>query len=478
MEISLMAMGVGEAKGGVTHVERTRQSPREVPIDAVRRIARSPASGRVLEVCNRFGITRDAERIKVVDGVRIGLGPGRIVLLQGPSGSGKTVLLAELARRCPRSRLLDHVSFRESLPIVDQVLPSGTLQDALGLLTTCALGEPRLWLRLFTELSDGERFRARLARAIGLMAGGNTTAPLLCDDFCAVLGRRAARAMAHNLRRLVGRLGLCLVLATTHEDLETDLQPDQIVRMLGPGRHIAEHRRPVRRAMSLARRLVIEPGRCRDYRDFAAMHYRQRDELGFVDRVFVMRDRKGGQPVGIVLYAHAPLELALRNQATTGRFKRNAKRLNRELRILRRLVIAPDLRGCGFGRILVERTLPQVGVRFVECLANMGDVIPVFERAGMKRIGQCPLPSVLLRVDRQLSEAGVDPMSAAFVAEIGRRPRIRRLVAHAVFRWYCGLTNQNAATERVARQSAEVLARNYRQLRGSRPVYYLWERPK
>ena len=445
-------------------------------VRASRKWSTPASSERVEAISSRFGISSEAEDVVVLDGVRIQLKPGHLILIQGPSGVGKSLLLQELSRRCPHSRFVNRVTFRSDKCLVEQILPGAPLGEAVHLLTGCAMGEPRLWLRRFHELSDGEQFRARLARSISLQAADGKWEPLLCDEFCAQLGRRAAKAVAFNLRRQVNRLGLCAVVATTHDDLEADLQPDRVVRMIAPGCHTVEEPEPQVRPMSLSRRMHIEPGRCADYRKFAPMHYRRRDELGFVDRVFIMRDGVRGEKVGIVLYAHAPLELALRNKATQGRFIRNAVRLNRELRILRRLVIDPELRGCGLGSLLVRKTLPLVGTRFVECLANMGDLVPVFQRAGMERIGQCPLPKSMLRVEADLQSLGAAPMTPEFAAQVGRRPRVRRLVAQVIYRWYCGLTNSQAARRRVERQSAEKLAQSYRQLRGSRPVYFLWER--
>ena len=52
------------------------------------------------------------------------------------------------------------------------------------------------------------------------------------------------------------------------------------------------------RPISFHRRLRIEPGRKRDYEAFAGMHYRATDELGFVDKVFVMRDGRAGDLLG------------------------------------------------------------------------------------------------------------------------------------------------------------------------------------
>jgi ABC-type ATPase with predicted acetyltransferase domain len=441
-----------------------------------RRVAAPRASERVVEVCTRFGLVPAEESALALKDVPVVLGQGRIVLVAGPSGAGKSSLLTELAKRRSDSRSVNEVRFYPEPAVIDQVMPGEGLIEVVRLLTGCALGEPRLWLRRFGELSAGEQFRAKLARAIGRQRRGAVGSVLLCDEFCAVLDRRTARAIAYNLRRQVSRLGLCVVVATTHQDLEADLQPDQIIRLARGGAGAVVEREPLKRAMSLTRRMRVERGRVGDYRKFAEMHYRERDELAFVDRVFVLREGIGGEAVGVVVYAYPPLELSLRNRITAGKFVKNPQRLNSQVRILRRLVVVPELRGCGLGRLLVRRTLPLVGTRYVECLANLGHMNPVFEKAGMRRVGTCPAPKSLARLDAELRELGVDPLSVEFPGQVARRPRVRRVAARVVYQWYCGLTNSEAAAKRVRTQSAEVLARTYRQLVGSRPVYYWWDR--
>jgi GNAT superfamily N-acetyltransferase len=219
--------------------------------------------------------------------------------------------------------------------------------------------------------------------------------------------------------------------------------------------------------------LRIVPGGKRDYEAFAAMHYRATDELGFVDKIFVLQERASGT-LGIVVYAHAPLELSLRNQATNGWFSRNPHRVNQSLRILRRLVIHPDLRGCGLGHHLVRRTLPRVGVEFIECLATMGEFNPVFEKAGMRRVGQYPVSKERNEALLALHRLGVDPNAREFVIQVCRSPQVRAIVYGVVARWYASTTG--AGERRALRQPPELLAQTFRGLVGARPVYYLWRR--
>ncbi len=446
----------------------------QISLSLTRHLEEPSGTDRVAEVCARFGLSRNSAAVQIAEGLALRLTPGTITLLTGPSGSGKTALLETLASRVPTARAVHRLQFPSDRAVVDAVATDRELSDALSLLTACALGEPRLWIRSFPELSDGEKFRARLARAIGLQLGTSPSAPLLCDEFCAILHRRVAKAIAYNVRKLVTRRKLTLVVATSHDDLAEDLQADRTVVLRGDGAFELADRRSVARSISFRRRLRIERGARQDYEQFAPMHYRDRDELGFVDRVFALREGVGGKALGVVVYAHGPLELSLRNKATANRFRREPKRLKRELRILRRLVMHPDVRGCGLGHWLVRKTLPLVGVRYVECLAAMGAVNPVFEKAGMERIGVCPEPPHRQKTLTRLRAANVEPLAPNFAIHVCRRPSVRRIVAEAVADWY--RIHGGDGKRRVAKQSPQFLARTFRQLIASRPVYYLWTR--
>ncbi len=433
-------------------------------------------SPRVTEVSLSFGVPRSGIATGPAEPVPVRLGVGRILAFVGPSGSGKSTAIDLIEESHLLAHNVGRISFVRGRSIVDAVLRKGTLPDTLAILSACGLGEPRLWIRYYRELSEGEKFRARLAKAVGLHAGARTDAPLLCDEFCTGLHPRMAKAIAFNLRKLVTRRKLNVVVAMNDERVLADLQPDTLVRFDSNGGFAVTEAKPACKRVSMARRMHIEPGSKRDYAVLAHMHYRATDELGFVDKVFVMREGIGGPIVGIVVYSHGPLELALRNQATSKRYSKNPQRLNREMRILRRLVLHPDLRGCGLAAKLVKHTLPLVGTRFVECLAAMGAINPVFEKAGMKRVGQCKPPPEQARALGELSKLGIDPFAREFMVHVCRRPRVRRIVARFVYNWYRATTGRGE--RRVARQSPQVLAQTFRGLVGAHPVYYLWEGTK
>jgi hypothetical protein len=64
----------------------------------------------------------------------------------------------------------------------------------------------------------------------------------MADEFCAVLDRTLAKVLAFNVRKLATRTGVGVLLATTHDDLTDDLNPDLLVRCHGDGAIDVERR--------------------------------------------------------------------------------------------------------------------------------------------------------------------------------------------------------------------------------------------
>jgi hypothetical protein len=83
-------------------------------------------------------------------------------------------------------------------------------------------------------------------------APGSPAAFILADEFCAVLDRTLAKVLAFNVRKLASRSGVGFLLATTHDDLLDDLNPDLHVRCLGDGQ-IDVERRDVKKKRSASR---------------------------------------------------------------------------------------------------------------------------------------------------------------------------------------------------------------------------------
>ncbi len=171
---------------------------------------------------DHFGIDFETGRHVVADDLELPVEPGDVVLFSGESGAGKSSLMRAMAEQLDDVLDVDRIDLGNDVLVEAIDLP---VHETIALLTSCGLGEARLMLRTPGELSDGQRYRFRLA--LGL---SRRPAWLVADEFTATLDRTQAKVVAFNVRRLADRTGTGFLLATTHDDVTVDLAPDLHVR--------------------------------------------------------------------------------------------------------------------------------------------------------------------------------------------------------------------------------------------------------
>jgi ABC-type ATPase with predicted acetyltransferase domain len=160
---------------------------------------------------------------------------GDIVYITGPSGAGKSVLLREIQNNIPPDERIsiDDIALPDDRAVID-CIPAGTTIEALRLLGYAGLSDVFCVLTPPANLSEGQKYRFRLACALAQCSGvpeaGIAGKPyIFADEFCSNLDRITAAVIAYNVRRFAKRGGATFFLASSHEDILADLQPDVLV---------------------------------------------------------------------------------------------------------------------------------------------------------------------------------------------------------------------------------------------------------
>ena len=178
---------------------------------------------RVLEIAEAFGLGLDDKEFVVFDQQPLEINQGDVVYITGQSGSGKSTVLRELVAQMSQEEGLqvadlDRVRL-EDKPLIDQI--GKDTAEALNLLSIAGLNDAYLFIRKPKELSDGQRYRFRLAKIVE--SGAKVW---VADEFLAVLDRTTAKVIAFNLQKVARKMGATLMVATTHTDMVEDLAPN------------------------------------------------------------------------------------------------------------------------------------------------------------------------------------------------------------------------------------------------------------
>lgn len=145
----------------------------------------------------------------------------KIGVVVGPSGSGKTSIGRAI---WPDVGIYSEKSgWPHDQPIIDAISAGGNFDNVTGALAAVGLGSVPSWLRPFHALSNGEQFRAGLARVI---AEGRER--VIIDEFTSVVDRQIAKVGAGAFSKAWKRGGGRAVLLSCHYDVLDWIEPDWV----------------------------------------------------------------------------------------------------------------------------------------------------------------------------------------------------------------------------------------------------------
>ena len=349
---------------------------------------------RTVAVAEAFGLGVDEFQKHVLyDNVELRIGLTDIVYITGDSGSGKSVLLRRIQKDLTAECInIKNVKVDRRKPLVDTLGKS--LEEALELLSRVGLNDAFLFVRRYSQLSDGQKYRYRIAKMI---ESGKQY--WIMDEFCATLDRDTAKIVAFNVQKLARRLGRGVFAATTHTDLSGDLNPSvHIHKRFGKEIQVNYYPNKPAKKCSLVKEMLVIEGSHQDWKTLSHLHYRSH-RIVAPRKIFCLR--RGDELCGVIVYCYSPVACFGRRQVLP---KMSIKEMNEKLSIICRVVVHPKYRTIGLGSKLIHETLAYVGTPYVELVAVMAKYNPFAEKAGMQKIAEQPPAREALAIADTLSQ--------------------------------------------------------------------------
>jgi ABC-type lipoprotein export system ATPase subunit/GNAT superfamily N-acetyltransferase len=346
----------------------------------------------VISVAEGFGLGLDKwEKFVVYDNVELKIGLTDIVYITGDSGSGKSVLLKALEKDIKQDMKLSTINIADIQPPLGKPLietVGSSLEESLELLSKVGLNDAFLFLRTYEQLSDGQKYRYKIAKMMESRAQF-----WIMDEFAATLDRDTAKIVAYNLQKLARQQGKAVLAATTHTDLLGDLNPSvHIHKRFGKEITVNYYPNKPLKECTLAKEMHVVKGSTEDWRRLAGFHYRSHKIAG-PRKIFCLKRKD--ELCGVIVYCYPPPTSFGRRLVLP---KMSMKELNEKLSIISRVVVHPKYRTIGLGVKLVKETLAKAGTLYVEMPAVMAKYNPFAEKAGMRKIAEQPPPKEALAI--------------------------------------------------------------------------------
>lgn len=195
-------------------------------------------SFRTAQVCGMFGVelqdkatqTFSVDRPPIDEDWSIGL-------IVGPSGSGKSTI----ARHLFADNLFQGFDWSNERAVVDN-FGDHPIKTLTGMLTRVGFSSPPSWLKPYSVLSNGEKFRCDLAKAF-LDSPGDL---VVFDEFTSVVDRNVAKIGSAAIAKAIKNktINKKFVAVSCHYDIIDWLEPDWVLDM-ATGEVVRRlHRRP------------------------------------------------------------------------------------------------------------------------------------------------------------------------------------------------------------------------------------------
>lgn len=141
-----------------------------------------------------------------------------IGLIVGRSGSGKSTIAKELFG----DKIIQGYEYTHE-SILDDMPKDASVTDISMALTSVGFASPPSWLKPYSVLSNGEKMRCDLARAIL-----ENEDLFVFDEFTSVVDRNVAKVGSLAMQKAIRRSNKKFVAVSCHSDIQEWLMPDWV----------------------------------------------------------------------------------------------------------------------------------------------------------------------------------------------------------------------------------------------------------
>lgn len=184
-----------------------------------------PKTYRTNRIMSDFDYQREEIKFNVKGEIDVDLnGDWNIGAIVGNSGTGKTVIAKEVFE--DDYRFVDVGGFEwGDDPIIEEMPDDKSVKEIEKTFTAVGFSSPPSWLKPFSVLSQGEKMRANLAKALLL-----DDEIVVFDEFTSVVDRTVAKTMSLATKRAFEKVDFDkkIVVVTCHQDILDWLAPSWV----------------------------------------------------------------------------------------------------------------------------------------------------------------------------------------------------------------------------------------------------------
>lgn len=139
-------------------------------------------------------------------------------VIYGASGTGKTTIAKELFNK----ELITHFEYTHG-SVIDDMPENKSIKEITQAFSSVGFSSPPSWLKPYSVLSNGEKMRVDLARAI---LSDNDM--FVFDEYTSVVNREVAKVGSYAIQKALRKTSKKFIAISCHDDILDWLEPDWV----------------------------------------------------------------------------------------------------------------------------------------------------------------------------------------------------------------------------------------------------------